>query len=142
MRRWSYSVTTKMTDSSTSAATLPTGDLTAAELESDYCPLFQQAVELIGRRWTGAILKALGAQPLRFTEIRSAIPGLSDRLLNARLSELEDEGVVQRCATSGEVRYWLSEKGRALEPVFEAIAAWSHRFAEGDPDASPGRIRS
>lgn len=116
-------------------------DGSLSDVEPEYCPFFQHAVEMIGRRWTGSILKALGSQPLRFTEIRSAIPGLSDRLLDARLSELEDEGVVERCESPGEVRYGLSEKGLALEPVFDAIASWSHAFADGAPDTAPGRRR-
>ena len=46
------------------------------------CPLYHEAVELVGRRWTGAILRVLMDGPLRFSEIAQAIPELSDRLLS------------------------------------------------------------
>ena len=100
-----------------------------------YCPTFHHTVELLGRRWNGVILHTLMGTTARFGEIRSAIPGLSDRLLSERLRELEGEGlVVRRCAgVSGAARYQLTAKGRALEPVIEAIAAWA---AEWPPEAA------
>ncbi len=107
----------------------------------DYCPLFQHAIELIGRRWTGSILKALGRHELRFGEIRSAIPGLSDRLLDTRLTELEGEGIIVRSETNGEVRYGITEKGRDLEPVFASVGAWVDAHAEGMIHAKPGKRR-
>lgn len=109
--------------------------------ESEYCPFFQHAVELIGRRWTGSILKLLTAQSLRFGELRNGIPGLSDRLLATRLAELETEGVVVRTDVDGDVRYSLSPKGVDLGPVFDAIASWSHAHHDGDFADAPGRRR-
>src|SRR5579884_3667986 len=67
-----------------------------AEPASAFCPRFQYAVELIGRRWVGAILRTLIGQPRRFNEILAAVPGLSDRLLTGRFRELENEGIVRR----------------------------------------------
>ena len=59
------------------------------------CPLYHQAVELIGKRWTGAIVDVLlDGGPLRFSEIAQAVPELSDRLLSERMKELEARGVV------------------------------------------------
>ena len=49
------------------------------------CPLYHEAVELVGRRWTGAILRVLMDGPLRFSEIAQAVPELSDRLLSERM---------------------------------------------------------
>lgn len=92
---------------------------------ADYCPYFQEAVELIGRRWTGSILKVLGDRELRFGEIRSVIPGLSDRLLDARLNELHAEGIVARIDDCEGVRYKVTEKGLGLRPVFESITTWA-----------------
>ncbi|CAN0434378.1 unnamed protein product, partial [Phaeothamnion confervicola] len=57
------------------------------------CPRFHRAVELVGRRWTGAILSAMLSGASRFTDIVNAVPGLSDRLLSERLKELETEGI-------------------------------------------------
>ena len=59
------------------------------------CPLYHEAVELIGRRWTGAIVAVLlDHGPMRFSEIAQAVPELSDRLLSERMKELESRGVV------------------------------------------------
>ena len=60
------------------------------------CSLYHRAVELVGKRWTGAILLVLMDGPLRFSEIRHLVPDLSDRLLSERLKELEAEGIVER----------------------------------------------
>lgn len=99
------------------------------EHESAFCPRYHRAVEIIGRRWTGAILRALLSGAIRFSEIASIIPGLSDRLLSERLKELEAEGIVVRKVipeTPVRVEYHLTEKGRALSTVVEAISAWAH----------------
>ena len=59
-----------------------------------FCPYYHHAVELIGRRWTGAILRAMLVGVSRFTDLTEAIPGLSDRMLSERLKTLEAEGIV------------------------------------------------
>lgn len=110
--------------------------------DSSYCPYFQHAIELIGRRWTGSILKAVGENALRFGEIRTKIPGLSDRLLDTRLTELESEGILCRTENHGEVRYSATSKGVALGPVFESITEWAYQTAgESDVQELPGRRR-
>jgi len=93
------------------------------------CPFYHQAVELIGRRWTGAILQTMYDGETRFSEIALTIPGLSDRLLSERLKELEREGLVRRTVypeTPVRIEYHLTEKGRALGDVMGAIADWAH----------------
>ncbi len=112
-----------------------------ADAEDGYCPLFQHAVELIGRRWTGSILKVLGDGSLRFSEIRNAIPGLSDRLLDNRLTELEVEELVSRTKVNGEVRYTATTKGMELGPVFDAISTWASTHGCGMAHNQPGRRR-
>lgn len=95
------------------------------------CPHFHAAIELIGRRWTGAILWALAERPHYFAELTSSVPGLSDRLLSRRLRELEDAGLVERCVHSGmpaRVSYALTEKGRALEPALDALEDWARAW--------------
>jgi len=65
--------------------------------EPGCCPFFHRAVELIGRRWTGAILAVLmQTEEMRFSELAAAVPELSDRLLSERLKELESYGLVER----------------------------------------------
>lgn len=90
------------------------------------CPHYHEAVELIGRRWTGAIVAVLLEDgPLRFTEIRAAVPDLSDRLLTERVRELEERGVVSK---TDEGRYALTAMGQDLEPAVEALGAWARRW--------------
>ena len=65
---------------------------------TEVCPHFHAAIELIGKRWSGAIIWALADQPMRFAELRRAVPGLSDRLLSRRLRELETAGLISQMA--------------------------------------------
>ena len=95
------------------------------------CPEFHQAVELVGKRWTGAILGALIEGPHYFAELTAAIPGLSDKLLSQRLRELEEEGIVDRSVHPGSparVSYALTEKGRDLEPAIVELRDWARRW--------------
>ena len=90
------------------------------------CPDFHAAIELIGRRWAGAILWALAERPHYFAELTASVPGLSDRLLSRRLRELEAAGLVERSVHDGppaRVSYALTEKGRALEPALRRARA-------------------
>jgi DNA-binding HxlR family transcriptional regulator len=103
----------------------------APEVQDEVCPYYHQAVELVGKRWTGAIVEALLSDPRRFSEIAQAIPQISDRLLSMRLRELESEGIVARHVLSGmpvAVRYGLTEKGRALEPAVSALRDWAREW--------------
>lgn len=97
--------------------------------QGSYCPFFHDSIELIGRRWSGAILLALFAELHRYSDLKAAIPGLSDRLLTERLKELETAGLVSRCAETRDVSYGLTEKGRALLPTFDALSAWTAEWA-------------
>ena len=95
------------------------------------CSLYHRAVELVGKRWTGAILLVLMDGPLRFSEIGQLVPDLSDRLLSERLKELEAEEIVERRVQGGSpvrVEYTLTAKGRALEPALRALKSWSHSY--------------
>jgi DNA-binding HxlR family transcriptional regulator len=96
-----------------------------------YCPKFHYAVELIGRRWTGAIILVMLAGASRYSEIRDAVPGLSDRLLSDRLRELEAEGIIARTVLPEipvAVRYHLTDKGLALAPVIQALFQWTEQW--------------
>ena len=95
------------------------------------CPLYHEAVELVGRRWTGAILRVLMDGPLRFSEVAQSVPELSDRLLSERVKELEARGLVKRTVISGpplQVRYELSEMGHELEPALAELQTWARRW--------------
>ncbi len=98
------------------------------------CPDFHHAVELIGKRWAGAILWALSERPHYFGEMLEAVPGLSDRLLSRRLRELETEGMVKRSVHTGNpprVSYALTEKGDALRPAIQELHAWAQHWNGG-----------
>jgi DNA-binding HxlR family transcriptional regulator len=89
-----------------------------------FCPQFHQAAELVGRRWTGAIIRALIHDVCRFSDLLQTIPGISARMLSERLKELESEGVLRK----SEAGYQLTEKGRALIPVVEALTTWAEHW--------------
>jgi DNA-binding HxlR family transcriptional regulator len=99
------------------------------------CPKYHKAVELIGRRWTGAIISAMLSGSVRYHEIRACVPDISDRMLAERLRELESEDVIERHVfptTPVRIEYELTAKGRALEAAIEAIGAWADRWIELD----------
>ncbi len=98
---------------------------------SGYCETYTRALEIIGRRWTGAIVRALMSGHTRFSEITETIPGLSDRLLSERLKELEEEGIVRRRVTTCRpvrVDYELTDLGGALLPVVQSVESWAEAW--------------
>ena len=104
------------------------GDATGCSERRECCALYHRAVELVGKRWTGAILLVLLDGPLRFSEVRQLVPDISDRLLSERMKELEAEGIVERRVideTPVRVEYELTNKGRALEPAVRALKSWA-----------------
>jgi DNA-binding HxlR family transcriptional regulator len=105
-----------------------------------FCPHFQKAIELIGRRWSGTILRALLDRPLRFSELCAHIPDISDRSLSLRLKELEGEALLVRRVGLKQpvsVTYELTDKGRDLEGVIREVERWAHDWvaplAEPEP---------
>jgi DNA-binding HxlR family transcriptional regulator len=101
------------------------------ETMESYCPRFHRAVELVGRRWTGAIIRVLMGGPRRFSEIVTSVPGISDRLLAERLRELESEGIVKRDVDDGppvRVGYALTPSGAELESTIRALGTWAERW--------------
>ena len=105
-----------------------------SEEPEQVCPRFHRAVELVGKRWTGAIVRTLMDGPRRFSELLDAVPGLHDRLLSERLKELESEGLVARRVypeTPVRIEYELTEKGRDLERVVAEVQHWADRWLAG-----------
>lgn len=118
-------------DNGDSVAILPHDN----EQLSAFCPFFQHAMNIIGRRWMGAVVRVLISGPHRFNEILSAIPGISDRLLTERLRELEaEELVIRRVLPASPVRveYELTEAGQELETAIRAISAWAEKWITPD----------
>jgi DNA-binding HxlR family transcriptional regulator len=95
------------------------------------CPRFHKAIELVGRRWTGAIIRVLLGGPRRFNELLVAVPGMSDRLLTERLRELESEELIRRDVHDGSpirVTYSLTCAGAELQEALDALGRWAERW--------------
>jgi len=104
---------------------------TDASSSARCCPLYHEAVELVGRRWTGAIIRVLMDGPMRFSEVAQAVPELSDRLLSERMKELEARGIVERTVHPGppvRVEYALSTMGAELGPALFELQRWARRW--------------
>ena len=94
------------------------------------CRSFQDALELVGRRWTGAILLAGARGARRFSEYRALVVGISDRLLAQRLRELETDCLIVRTvipSTPVQIRYSLSPDGEDLISALQPLVDWGHR---------------
>jgi DNA-binding HxlR family transcriptional regulator len=110
------------------------------------CTRFHRASELIGRRWTGAIIFVLLRARCRFATLRDAIPDITDRMLSDRLQELEQEGIVERTVvpeTPVRVEYDLTKKGRALAKAINAITEWAETWGAAGPagEATPAAAK-
>jgi len=102
----------------------------AAEL-TPFCPRYHRAMEILGRRWTGAIVRALLSGQSRFSQLTASIPGLSDRLLSERLRELESEGIVTRHVIPEKpvrIEYHLTPKGQDLATAVAAVTDWAEKW--------------
>lgn len=100
---------------------------------SEMCPRYEKAMEMLGKKWTGLIVRVLLDGPKRFSEFRAQIPDLSDKTLSDRLRELEEDGVVQRIVHNTKpvlIEYELTAKGRSLEPVVQSIQVWAEHWTE------------
>src|SRR5512142_3266179 len=111
----------------------------------ELCSRFHRASELIGRRWTGAIIYVLLKSRCRFATLRDAIPGITDRMLSERLQELEQEQIVERTVvpdTPVRVEYALTKKGRALGAAIDAISDWAHKWVEAEKTDGGKKLRT
>lgn len=95
------------------------------------CPKFEAAFEILGKRWSGLIIRALLEGPCRFKDISEMIPGMSDRMLAERFKELEAAGLISRHVypeTPVRIEYQLTDKGKALEHVMDAVQKWGETW--------------
>lgn len=103
---------------------------------TEVCPHFHAAIELIGKRWSGAIIWALADGPMRFAELKRSIPGLSDRLLSQRLRELEEAGLMTREVENDhqvKVTYRLTAMGEGLRPAVLTLREWACQWQDSLP---------
>lgn len=101
--------------------------------DSKLCPKFEIAFSLLGKKWTGLILKVLMNGPKRFSDIKLVIPELSDKMLTERFKELELNGIVKRnvyAETPVRIEYELTEKGNDLEKVMDSIQNWASKWID------------
>lgn len=108
-----------------------------ADLPGRPCPI-AAALELVGERWALLIVRELGLGNSRFEDIVRGTGAPRDRVA-ARLKTLDDAGVIRRCryqAAPPRFDYQLTDSGRALLPVLDALLAWGldHAVSHGDPD--------
>jgi DNA-binding HxlR family transcriptional regulator len=112
---------------------------------SQVCTRFHRAIELIGSRWTGAILQTLLQGRTRYAAIKAAVPEITDRMLSERLRSLEAEGLLLRTVvpeTPVRVEYDLTRKGRELQDALREIGSWAERWISLDDSESPPEARS
>jgi len=105
------------------------------------CPYFHKAMTILGKKWTGQILRSFIEGSRRFTDISTYVHGISDRLLSQRLQELEGEDIILRQVYSSRpviVEYSLTDKGQALRQVVEAVQRWADRWID-DPVVATNR---
>lgn len=96
--------------------------------DASLCPKYEKAFEILGKRWTGLIIKVMMEGPKRFSDLSSQIPNMSDRMLGERLKELEALGIIKRNVypeTPVRIEYELTVKGRALDNALKEVQAWA-----------------
>ena len=96
------------------------------------CPKFEYAFELLGKRWTGLIIRTLLSGQKRFSDISEAIPNMSARMLTERFKELEKEGIIIRTVypeTPVRIEYKLTEKGTELQSAMDEIQQWAEKWS-------------
>jgi len=99
---------------------------------NQFCPV-AMAAEVLGTRWTLVLLREMVAGSCRFNELRRGVPRMSPALLSKRLKDLENAGVVTRHPVKGELatfEYRLTDAGRELKPVIDAIGCWGQRWVK------------
>jgi DNA-binding HxlR family transcriptional regulator len=97
------------------------------------CRTYRAAIEILSRPWTAVILNVLQEGPLRFSEIGERVPGLGDKVLSARLKELETRGLVVRTVDPGppvRVGYALTKQGSGFNDVAHAIERWGRELIQ------------
>ncbi|QJD84110.1 winged helix-turn-helix transcriptional regulator [Cohnella herbarum] len=98
---------------------------------SKMCPKYESAAELLGKKWTGLIIRVMLGGPKRFKDIKEQIPEMSDKMLTDRMKELEAAGILTRTVYPEmpvRIEYELTEKGRQLEEVIHSIQNWGEQW--------------
>lgn len=97
-------------------------------IDDGVCRSFQRSVELVGKKWTAAVLLAAMRGARRFVDYRSRITGISNQLLSQRLRELEGHQLIERVVvptTPVQILYRPTERGADLMRVLHPLVEWS-----------------
>jgi DNA-binding HxlR family transcriptional regulator len=95
------------------------------------CPKYEMAIDILGKKWTGLIIRVMMGGPRRFKELKEQIPEMSDRILTERMKELEACGLVERKVypeTPVRIEYILTQKGKDLQYVIGSIQTWGEKW--------------
>lgn len=109
------------------------------------CPKYEKAMEILGKKWTGKIVRVLCSGPTSFSRIARSVSDLSDRVLSERLKDLEANGILERRVTPSmpvKIEYSLTAKGRDLQEVLDAVQRWADRWEGCGGSAQNGEHRT
>ncbi len=113
-------------------------DQVAGEHGGGACEAMTEVFALLGKRWSGLIVAILIDGPARFSQLARLVPGVSERMLSGRLSELARAGLVTREVEEGppvNVRYRLTARGEALRPALTELERWGNEQLMGSAAA-------
>ena len=100
-------------------------------MSNELCPKVESSLNMLGKKWVGLIIYTLMSGPKKFSDMEKFIPGLSSRLLNERLKELEKLGVIKKTIYSESairIEYEITRKGLDLESTFKNIGEWADKW--------------
>ena len=106
---------------------------------TDICPVCATA-DIVCGKWTLLVIRDLAEGRSRFCELERSLEGISPRTLSLRLRALEEEGIVERHTypeVPPRVEYSLTEKGRALIPIIEAMRAYGRDWLSAEGTCAP-----
>ncbi|MBV7507973.1 helix-turn-helix transcriptional regulator [Bacillus sp. sid0103] len=101
------------------------------EIVNKFCSKIEECYHILGKKWMGLIIHTLMEEPKRFSEIHTFIPDLSKRVLNERMKELEDNGIVVRTVILDRpvrTEYSLTKKGTDLGRSLKSLEAWAYKW--------------
>ncbi|MFK4729431.1 helix-turn-helix domain-containing protein [Agromyces mediolanus] len=107
-------------------------------IDDEACRRFTSAIEFAGRKWNAAILLAGVRGARRFSEYRDTVAGISDRVLAARLRELEADGLLERhvrATTPVSIRYTPSPRALQLMELLQPLVEW-----QAGEEGAAGRV--
>lgn len=120
--------TSRSTDESAAVPGQSRAEVDYEHIDDDVCRSFQRSVEIVGKKWTAAVLMAAMRGASRFVDYRARVTGISNQLLSQRLRELESHGLIERVVvptTPVQITYRPTERGASLMRVLHPLIEWS-----------------